>query len=151
MLNSCSVMARVVADPEVFAKGDNLVTRYRLVSDSDAKGQEPTYILVKSFGQNAAYVKDHFQKGDLVVVEGRLVNECYKKNEEKTYSTLIYTNRVYLAKKKGAAAASPECEVEPGKVRTGGQIQSEKPAEPEATTSYMEASFPDLPDELLMR
>ncbi len=150
MLNSSSIMARVVADPEVFEKGDNIVTRYRIVCDSDAKGQDPTFLLVKSFGQNAVYVRDHFQKGDLIVIEGRLINESYEKNGEKVYSTLIYTNRVYLAKKKGKAA-SPEFEAVPGKVLTDGQAAEAKPPEENITEPYIENGLPALPDELLMR
>lgn len=106
MLNSVSLMGRIVADPQMqFEKEgkEAAAARYRLAVERDykVKGQ-PTvdYILCKAFGPNANYAKAYFQKGNLVVVSGRIATESYGNDEEKHYITLIYIEKNYLAKKR---------------------------------------------------
>lgn len=157
MLNSVTLMGRMVADPCIreATREDgkvNMAAQYRLAIDSDIKGQDPVFVTIKTFGSAASFIRDYVKKGDLIVISGRLAVEVYEKDGEKVYFTLVYANRNYLAKKKTAVVPEdyPERILQPGKDRTGGQCQKEDQEQDPQSVPMPEYEYmPEIPEDIM--
>ena len=115
MLNSITIMGRLVADPELRYTPDGVaVTSIRLACDRDIKNKETgsretDFIDVVMWRNTAEYAAQHLAKGRLAVVNGRLqMRKWMDKDGNKRTSTEIICDRLYFGESKSDSAQRQE-------------------------------------------
>lgn len=102
MLNSISLMGRLVRDPELkYTSSEKPVTSFTLAVDRDGKDAGVDFLDCVAWEANATLVDRFFKKGSLMVVRGRLrIREWMGKDETKKRAPEIVVDRVYFVEKK---------------------------------------------------
>lgn len=102
MLNSISLMGRLVRDPELkYTTGEKPVTSFALAVDRDGRDAGVDFFDCVAWEANATLVDRFFKKGSLMVVRGRLrIREWVRKDNIKKRAPEIVVERVYFAEKK---------------------------------------------------
>lgn len=102
MLNSISLMGRLVRDPELkYTTSEKPVTSFALAVDRDGRDAGVDFFDCVAWEANATLVDRFFKKGNLMVVRGRLrIKEWIGKDETKKRAPEIVVERVYFVEKK---------------------------------------------------
>lgn len=102
MLNSISLMGRLVRDPELkYTTSEKPVTSFALAVDRDGRDAGVDFFDCVAWEANATLVDRFFKKGNLMVVRGRLrIKEWMGKDETKKRAPEIVVERVYFVEKK---------------------------------------------------
>lgn len=146
MLNSVSLMGRLVTDPviQTVKKREKEITiaRYRLAVERDYKEGEKRpvdFIQCKAFGMDALYAGKYFRKGDTVLVSGRIISESYQKEgtDQRVFFTGVQVHNSYLARRTGDTSRTRAMTP----VQDGEVLQEEYPELP----SLPEEEYPELP------
>ena len=106
MLNVCTIMGRMVADPELKrTTSGKSVTNFTLAADRDFKGpngeKETDFFEVVAWGNTAEFITKYFGKGRMAIVAGRLQSRAWTDsngNKRKTWE--IVADNVYFGDSK---------------------------------------------------
>ena len=111
MLNSVTLMGRLVADPELRYTPSSIPTAsFRLAVDRDFKDRETgerkaDFINVVAWRSTAEFVARNFSKGRMAVVDGRLqIRDYTAKDGSRQFIAEVVANNVYFADSKREAA-----------------------------------------------
>lgn len=116
MLNICTIMGRLVSDPEMRTTGNGIsVASFSLAVDRDRKNKETgeretDFIRCTAWRGTADFVKKYFTKGQMAVVSGRLRIDLYTDQQgNKRTSAEVQVEDIYFGESKrsdsGYAAA----------------------------------------------
>lgn len=110
MLNSISLMGRLVRDPELkYTTSEKPVTSFALAVDRDGRDAGVDFFDCVAWEANATLVDRFFKKGSLMVVRGRLrIREWVGKDNIKKRAPEIVVERVYFAEKKNESNSPVE-------------------------------------------
>lgn len=106
MLNDCTVMGRLSADPELKTTTTGIkVCSFTVACNRDfgGKGEDrPTdWIDVVAWRQTAEFVSNYFNKGSMIIVQGSIQTRYYEdKNGNKRKAVEIVANNVYFGESK---------------------------------------------------
>lgn len=106
MLNSCVLMGRMVADPELrHTNNGTSVTSFTIANDRDfvrqGEDRESDFIDITAWGKTAEFACNYFRKGMLVAVEGRLEsNKWVDKAGQNRVSYFINADHLHFAERK---------------------------------------------------
>lgn len=106
MLNTITIMGRLVGDPVLRATGSGTsVTSFTVAVDRDFKGKDGNkvtdFIDVVAWKHTAEFVCEYLGKGRMIVVDGNLQTRNYEdKQGNKRKATEIVANSVYFADSK---------------------------------------------------
>lgn len=111
MLNSVTLMGRLVADPELrHTPNDVAVTTFTIAVDRDyvrAGADRPTdFIDIVAWRQTAEFASKYFHKGQLVAIRGSIQTRSYEKDGVKRKVFEIVAENVYFAEPKRSADSS---------------------------------------------
>lgn len=115
MLNSVSIMGRLVADVElrrIERKKDDLsVAAFTVAVDRDYIGKdeerEADFIRCKAFGHTAEFIEKYFSKGSMVCICGRIQTGKYEnRNGDTVYTTEVIAENVYFTGEKAKDSGS---------------------------------------------
>lgn len=116
-LNHCTIMGRLVADPELRATpGGVSVCTIRLAVDRDFKNKqtgerETDFINVVMWRTTAEFVSRNFAKGRMAVVDGRLQIRPYTDRDgNKRTAAEVVAENVYFGDSKREGGSSPDVE-----------------------------------------
>ena len=110
MLNSVTLMGRLVADPELkTTQNGTSVAAFRLAVDRNytPQGQERQADLIPcvAWRQTAEFISKYFTKGRMIAVEGSLQSRNYEdKNGQKRTAIEVIVERAHFADSKPASA-----------------------------------------------
>lgn len=102
MLNTVSIMGRLVADPDLRQTPNNIsVCKFTVAVEDDIldkNGKRATqFISVIAWRQLAEFVSRNFVKGKFIIVHGRLKNNNYEKENIKHYGIQVEVSHIYFA------------------------------------------------------
>ena len=102
MLNTVSIMGRLVADPDLRQTPNNIsVCKFTVAVEDDIpdkNGKRATqFITVIAWRQTAEFVSRNFVKGKFIIVHGRLKNNNYEKENIKHYGIQVEVSHIYFA------------------------------------------------------
>ncbi len=107
MLNSCTLMGRIVRDPELKHTGSGIaVTSFTIAVDRDFSGKdsgekETDFVDIVAWRNTAEFVSKYFAKGRMAVVSGRLqMRKWTDKDGNKRTSAEVVAENVYFADSK---------------------------------------------------
>lgn len=107
MLNTITIMGRMVRDPELRRTGSGIaVASFTLAVDRDfadkQSGEKETdFIECVAWRNTAEFVSKYFTKGRMAVVSGRLqVRKWQNKDGENRYTTEVVAENVYFGDSK---------------------------------------------------
>ena len=106
MLNTCTLMGRLVNDPELrMTSGNHAVSSFRLAVDRDFKSADGTkatdFIDIVAFRNTAEFATKFFSKGRMAVVSGRLqMRNWTDKDGNKRTSAEIVADNIYFGDSK---------------------------------------------------
>ena len=112
MLNNCTIMGRLTADPELRRTQSGIaVTSFTLAVDRDFKPEngerETDFISCVAWRGTAEFVQKYFAKGRMAVVSGRLqIRPWTDKEGNKRRATEIVADNVYFGDSKRDDASS---------------------------------------------
>lgn len=82
MLNQCTFLGRLTADPDVRQAGESTLAKFTIAVDRDRPNRdgdrEADYIECTAWNGEASFLSKYFSKGDAVVVIGRLKTSTWK-------------------------------------------------------------------------
>lgn len=115
MLNSVTIMGRLVADPELrsTANGGVKLVRVRIACDRDrAKDgkREADFITIVGWRKTAEFLAKYFKKGSAVIVCGRLENRNWTDkdgNKRSEVEVVINDGCVYFGDSKRPSSGAP--------------------------------------------
>lgn len=115
MMNNCSLMGRLTADPELRHTGNGTpVTSFTLACDRDytrqGEARQTDFIDINVWGKTAEFACNYFRKGMLVGVQGRLESDKWQdKFQQSRVSYHITADKLHFAERKqdGAPAQAP--------------------------------------------
>ena len=114
MLNTVTLMGRLVDDPKIYAGDENkkYLATFTLAVNA---GEDNAYFFdCKVFGQDATTT--YLAKGDLIGISGKLTQEKFqRKNGSNGSAVVIVVNSIEFADVVGTPAEEPEPEQEPAK------------------------------------
>lgn len=121
MLNSVTLMGRLVADPELkTTQNGTSVASFRLAVERNyaPQGQErqADFIPCVAWRQTAEFIGKYFTKGRMIAVEGSLQSRNYEdKNGQKRTAIEVIVERVHFAdsKPESTGAAAPPAAAAP--------------------------------------
>ena len=102
MLNSITLMGRLVADPELRStQSGAAVCAFRIAVDRDYSGQDGTkqtdFIDIVAWRQTAEFVSRYFSKGKMIVVQGSLQGRKWQeKNGNNRVAWEVIADRVWF-------------------------------------------------------
>ena len=111
MLNSVTLMGRLVADPELkTTQNGTSVASFRLAVERNyaPQGQErqADFIPCVAWRQTAEFISKYFAKGRMIAVEGSLQSRNYEdKNGQKRTAYEVIVDQAYFADSRPAAPA----------------------------------------------
>lgn len=107
MLNSLSIMGRLVADPDVRRTPAGVsVTNFRIVVDRDYDKEAADFFQCVAWRGTADFVGKYFKKGNRIAIHGSIQNSDWTdKNGEKRTTTEIVAREVYFCESKKSEAA----------------------------------------------
>lgn len=111
MLNHCTLMGRLVRDPELRHTGNNVpVASFTIAVDRDFKAasgeKETDFVDVVAWRNTAEFVSKYFSKGRMAVVSGRLqMRKWTDKDGNKRVSAEIVADNVYFGDSKNSSAS----------------------------------------------
>ena len=106
MLNICTLMGRLVNDPELRMTGNNVpVASFRIACDRDFKGsngnKETDFVDIVCWRNTAEFATKFFSKGRMAVVAGRLqMRNWTDKDGNKRTSAEIVADNIYFGDSK---------------------------------------------------
>lgn len=107
MLNSCTLMGRIVRDPELKHTGSGIaVTSFTIAVDRDFSGndggeKETDFVDITAWRNTAEFVSKYFAKGRMAVVSGRLqMRKWTDKDGNKRTSAEVVADNVYFGDSK---------------------------------------------------
>lgn len=120
-MNSCQLVGRLVADPEVkYSNGGTSIAKFRIAVDRQFKkeGQpEADFISCNAFGKTAEFIEKYFHKGMKIGLVGRIQTGSYEKDGRTVYTTDIIADNVEFVESKQNAQeqtqAQPKTEQKP--------------------------------------
>ena len=114
MLNVCTIMGRMVRDPELRRTGTGTaVASFTLAVDRDYSGKdsgekETDFIDCVAWRQTGEFVSKYFTKGRMAVVSGRLqIRSWTDKDGNKRRSAEVVADNVYFADSKKEDGGAP--------------------------------------------
>lgn len=113
MLNKCSIMGRLTADPELRrTQTGTAVAGFTLAVESDYKAQDGSkqtfFIDCVAWRGTAEFLSNYFTKGRMVVVDGHIETRKWQDKEgNNRRSTEVIAEHVYFGGSKQAGAAAP--------------------------------------------
>jgi len=101
MLNTITIMGRIVANPELRTTSSGVVvTTFRIACDRDKQtegGQKADFVDISAWRKTAEFICKYFTKGKPILIQGRLqIREWTDKEGKKRYSTEILANEVFF-------------------------------------------------------
>jgi single-strand DNA-binding protein len=102
MLNTITIMGRLVRDPEMRRTNSGVsVTSFTIACDRDFGEKETDFIDCVAWRNTAEFVNNYFAKGRMAVVSGRLQIRKYEdKNGNKRTAAEIVAEHVYFGESK---------------------------------------------------
>lgn len=113
MLNSCVLLGRMVADPELrHTNNGTPVTSFTIANDRDfvRQGEDrgSDFIDITAWGRTAEFACNYFHKGMLVACEGRLEsNKWVDKSGQNRVSYFINADKLHFAERKQDSQDAP--------------------------------------------
>lgn len=119
MLNQCTFLGRLTADPNVRQVGDSTLAKFTIAVDRDRPNRdgerEADYIDCTAWNQVANFLSKYFAKGDAVVVVGRLKTSTWKddsganrKGSEINVENIYFVESSSARKARAKKASEPE-------------------------------------------
>lgn len=101
MLNTVTIMGRIVANPELRHTSTGVaVCSFRIACDRDKQtdgGQKCDFVDIAAWRKTAEFVAKYFAKGKPILIQGRLqIREWQDKEGKKRYSTEILADSVFF-------------------------------------------------------
>ena len=105
MLNSVTIMGRMVKDPELrYTQSEKAVVNFTIACDRDrtANGEKQTdFVDVVCWGSTAEFVSKYFAKGSMIVAKGRIQQRSWEdKDGNKKYAFEVNAESVYFGESK---------------------------------------------------
>lgn len=108
-MNTCTLMGRVVRDPEVrYSQSQMAIARFTLAVDrrgrANADGtREADFISCVAFGKTAEIAEKYFMKGTKLTLRGHIQTGSYQKQDgSKVYTTDVIVDEVEFAESKSS-------------------------------------------------
>lgn len=111
MLNNCTIMGRLTADPELrYTTNGTPVTSFTLANDTGRKREDGSritnFIDCVAWRKTAEFAAKYLTKGRLIVVEGQMTPRTYEdKNNIKHKVTELAILSIHFADSKGSQQA----------------------------------------------
>lgn len=138
--NVVNLVARLGADPEVRAVGEQNKASLRVCVVSSRKDDKPNWVNVTAWGKTADFVKDYLKKGMLVSVAGSLRNDEYEKDGAKQRFSYVNAEAFHILSGKNESAEGVALSPPPEQVAA--------PAKPRRATKPSVDEFTPDEDEL---
>ena len=149
MLNNCTIMGRMVRDPELRHTPDGVpVTTFTLAVDRDGapkNGAEKVtdFIDFTAWRSTAEYVSKYMTKGRMVAVTGRLQMRTWTdKDGNKRRNAEIVVDSAYFADSKREAASENPYSQYPTNPPAAQEPTMNQPAYPDFTPVYNDDDLP---------
>ena len=131
-MNRITITGRLTADPELRTlPNDTKACQLRLAVEGMARGNEPGYIDVVSYGPGGAAAAHVLKKGWLVAVDGRIEWRSWEKDDTKRQAHRVVGQIEFLAAPKGDgdtdADAAAEASATPVAVGVGAGADDDIP------------------------
>lgn len=115
-LNVIALQGNLVADPQVFRKGESVVARFTLaINNGYGEKRSTTFIDCVSFGKQAEIIEKHLAKGRQIIVNGELHQASWEKDGQKRSKHEVYLNSIngfFFVGSKQTEAEGVEAEAE---------------------------------------
>lgn len=104
MLNSISIMGRLVRDPELrHTQTGKAVANITIACDRDFDKDTTDFIDVVFWDKNAEFVSKYFRKGSMAVIDGRMQSRKYEtKDGAARVAYEVVGDRIYFGDSKRA-------------------------------------------------
>ena len=101
MLNTCTIMGRLVADPNVRQTGNGITcVNFRIACDRNnttENGQKADFIDCVAWRKTGEFISKYFNKGKPILIEGRLqIRDYVDKDNNKRKSAEILVNEAHF-------------------------------------------------------
>ena len=109
MLNSTTIMGRLVRDPELkYTASNTAVTSFTLAVDRDFGEKKTDFIDCVAWKQTAEFVCNYFHKGSLAVASGRLqLRDWEDQNGNKRRNAEVVVDSIYFGESKRTDDSKP--------------------------------------------
>lgn len=113
MLNQCTLMGRLAADPELKTTANgNFVCSFTIACDRDFKSQDGTretdWLDCVAWRGTAEFIANYFSKGRTIAIDGRLQTRSYEdKQGNKRKAVEIVVNNAYFGDSKQSSNEPP--------------------------------------------
>jgi len=92
-LNTCSLVGRLTANPELRTVGEHEVSRFTIAVNEGYGDKERTnFIDCEVWGKTASFANEYCKKGNLVALSGRLRQDTWEKDGKKFSKLMIVGN-----------------------------------------------------------
>ena len=112
VLNSITIMARIVRNPEIrMTAANKTVANFTVAVDRDYDREKTDFFDVTAWEGTARFVEQYFSKGQMIVVRGRMERRVYEdKNGDAKEKWEIKAENIYFGgeKKRDGETASPK-------------------------------------------
>ena len=117
MLNTCILMGRLTADPELrTTQSGKSVASFSLAVDRDFQQngeKQADFISVVAWGKTAEFIDKYFHKGRMIALQGRLQARTYKDREGNNRKVVeVIADKVRFTGEKADAAAQEPSRIE---------------------------------------
>jgi single-strand DNA-binding protein len=117
MLNSISIIGRLVRDAELKQAGQKDLLQFAVAVDKSYKEKDADFFRVKFWGDRAPKIAEYMKQGKLVAIEGRLTQERWEKDGvKKSDIVIVATNIHFIGGSKNDDSDRSEKFVRPGDV-----------------------------------
>lgn len=102
MLNHCTMMGRLTADPEIRrTTTGKAVCSFTVAVDKPGKDSGASFIPCVAWEKTAEFIEKYFSKGSLVALEGRVESRQYetKDGQKRTVVELVASQAHFCGKK----------------------------------------------------
>ena len=103
-MNSCQLVGRMVADPEIkYTNDGKSIAKFRIAVDRQFKkeGQpDADFLNCNAFGKTAEFIEKYFHKGMKIGLVGRIQTGSYEKDGRTYYTTDIIADNVEFVESK---------------------------------------------------
>lgn len=102
MLNTITVMGRIVKDPELrYTQSQTPVTTFAIACERDGDRTKVDFLDIVAWKGTAEFITKYFSKGSLITILGRLqVRDWNDKDDNKRRSSEIIADKVYFGDSK---------------------------------------------------
>ena len=110
MLNHCTIMGRLTADPEIRrTNSGKAVCSFNLAVDKPGKDSGASFIPCVAWEKTAEFIEKYFSKGSLLALEGRVESRQYetKDGQKRTVVELVASQAHFCGKKENDEVSKP--------------------------------------------